>query len=460
MNIKTLTRLELKNFFGGRSVPAVFLCIALAAAYAVYQGGSVAERQREIVVETPQLQTEHTDKILELHAGKDLGDALYYHKFYTAKEPSSWAGFSVGQSDVNPFNVKVTMLTLEGQIYNSELNNPTNQLFGNFDLSFVIIFLFPLIIIAFTHNLISEEKETGTWNLLRSQPVSVRKIFWFRLGLRFFIVTLAAFLLIALGCFVLEADFDERFVSAIVITILYFAFWFGVSAFVISFAKGTTFNALTLLGVWIFLVLLAPALLSSLIATLFPVSESFDAAIKQREGYHEKWDRSKSATMDKFYEKYPQFINTVIPEDKFSWGWYYAMQETGDIDSAEATRKYAEKLAQRQAFTEKAAWFLPTVAAQLQFNKIAATDLESHLEYLEAVRNYHTQIRNFFYPHIFRDAKLSDVDLKTAPEFQFSKEPITHIFDKNALSVGFSVFLLVGLSFIVFSPFVGYRDDS
>lgn len=435
MNLKTFTKLELKNFLSGRSVLIVFLCVGLAVTYAIYQGENVAQKQSEIAGQTPQMQADHTERMLEVHAGKELADALYYHKFYTAHKPSNWAGFSVGQSDVNPYNIKVTLLTLEGQIYNSELGNPTNQLFGNFDLSFVIVFLFPLIIIAFSHNLISAEQESGTWSLLRSQPVSVWKIFWFRIGLRFLIVSLTAIVLISLGCAFLGAAFDGRFFYTILLTLVYFAFWFGVSAFVISFGKGTTFNALSLLGVWIFLVILAPALLSSVVATIFPVSESLETAIDQREGYHEKWDMPKAMTMDRFYKKYPQFKDIPIPEDKFTWGWYYAMQEMGDFESADATERYSQKLAQRKGFTEKVAWFLPTVNTQLQFNEIASTDLESHLEYLESVRQFHSNIRQTYYPHIFKDAKLSDIDLKKAPTHSFKNEVELNLFNLQFLSL-------------------------
>ncbi len=445
MNLKTITKLELKNFWNGHSVMVVFLCIGLAVTYAVYHGGKVVEKQRVIVAETPRMQSEHTDKMLEIHDGKDLGDVLYYHKFYTAHEPSNWSGFSVGQSDVNPRNIKVTMLTLEGQIYASELTNPTNQLFGNFDLSFVLVFLFPLIIIAFTHNLISQEQESGTWDLLRSQPVSVWKIFWFRLGLRFLVVSFAAILFISLGCALLGATFDERYLYAVIITVVYFAFWFSVSAFVISFGKGTTFNALSLLGVWIFLVLLAPALLSSVVATLYPVSESLETTIEQREGYHEKWDQPKAATMEQFYKKYPQFKDIPIPEDKFSWGWYYAMQEMGDIESSAATDRYDKKLTQRQKFTEKIAWFLPTVNTQLKFNEIAATDLESHLKYLKSVRAYHAGIRRTYYSHIFKNAKLSDVDLKLIPKFEYKNNVNVEVLTGELMAIILSTLLFICL---------------
>ena len=40
---------------------------------------------------------------------------------------------------------------------------------GNLDLGFVIIYLFPLVLIAMTFNLYSEEKELGTWRILAAQ---------------------------------------------------------------------------------------------------------------------------------------------------------------------------------------------------------------------------------------------------------------------------------------------------
>lgn len=443
MNFRNLIRLELKNFVGGRTVPAVFLCIGLAAIYGIFQGAGIVGKQREIIREIPALQAQHIEKLLEIHEGKDLGDILYYLTFSTINEPSSWAGFSVGQSDVNPFNVKVRMLALEGQIYDSEISNPTNLLFGNFDLSFIIVFLFPLLIIAFMHNLISAEQEGGTWSLLRSQPVSMLKILTLRIGLRFTVIFGAALLMIIFGCLFLHADFDSRFFSAVLLTFAYFAFWFGVSVFVISFGRGSLFNALSLLGAWIFLVILAPALLSSIVATIFPISESLETTIRQREGYHEKWDKPKAETMSEFYEKYPEYKAFPVSEDKFSWGWYYAMQNAGDVDASDSSARYAEALAQRNEFTEKVLQVLPAVNTQMQFNKIAATDLENHLEYLDSVRDFHEEIRTTYYPHIFLNAKISDVDLQNHPKHIFKNGSSEDPFSDEVFAVFFAGLLFI-----------------
>ena len=443
MNSATFLKLELKNFLSGKAVIAAVLFILLAGIYGIFHGKTVIDKQSEIIAQIPQFQAEHLKKQLELNKD-DLGNALYFTQHSTIDEPSSWAAFSIGQRDVNPFNVKVTMLTLEGQLYDSEMSNPKNLLYGNFDLAFVIVFLFPLLIISFCHNLISAEQESGIWNLLRSQPVSVGKIIGWRLLIRFVTVLLMAFGLIAAGCFYLESAFDIRFIYALLITFIYLGFWFTLAAFVISLQKSSTFNALSLLGVWIFLTILAPALLNLAISTALPVSESFELTVKQREGYHQKWDQKKSETMQKFYAEYPQYKDVPIPEDKFSWGWYYAAQLMGDLESSNATANYMKKLELRDYWTNKFSLLLPTVNTQMAFNRLSQNDLQSHLDYLESVRQFHTKVREHFYPFIFRNAKVAEVDWKSLPQHQFDNESRSVNFPAPVLGIAaISLMLLI-----------------
>jgi len=79
---------------------------------------------------------------------------------------------SLGQRDLQPFNLKVRLLALQGQLYDSDVTNPLLAAFGSFDLAFVIVFIVPLFVIALTHNVWSAERELGTWSLIQSQPAS------------------------------------------------------------------------------------------------------------------------------------------------------------------------------------------------------------------------------------------------------------------------------------------------
>lgn len=450
MNTKKILKLEIKNFLSGRAVIAAALFFLLGSAYAIFHGASVIDSQREVIAEIPASEAEHVAKQIELNRA-DLGNLLYYLQKSAVHEPASWAWFSVGQRDVNPFQVKVKMLTLEGQIYDSEISNPMNLLYGNFDLSFVIVFLLPLLIIALCHNLVSAEQESGIWNLLRSQPVSLTRVVAWRLAIRFVFVFLLVAGALAAGCIVMRGAFDVRYFYALTIAVFYLAFWFALAAFVASLQKSSVFNALSLLGVWIFLTILAPALLNLVVSTSLPVSESFEVTVRQREGYHNQWDQAKRETMRRFYEIYPEYRSVPISEDQFSWGWYYAMNLMGDLDSANSTAQYIEKLRKRDQLTNRAALFLPAVNTQLAFNRLTGNDLETHLEFLDSVRRFHKSIREYFYPYIFREAKVEDVDWQKVPG---------HAFDNETLPVRFSVEICAVFAFAVIFGALARRNFS
>lgn len=415
----------------------------------MFYGEDVIDKQRKVISDLPQIQAAHVRQNLAAHPAFGLGDVLYYLELQTAHTPSAWAGFALGQRDVNSYNVKVRMLTLEGQLYDAELNNPMTLLFGNLDVAFVIVLLFPLIIIAFTYNVLSAEQETGIWNLIRSQPFSTVKILCLKFFVRFMAITLTAGALLAASCFYLRVNFDWRILAVAEVIFVYLLFWFAVSLLVVSFGRSSNFNALALLGVWIFLIILAPAVANIVLSTALPVPEALKTTVEQREGYHEKWDQPKIATMNRFYERYPEYSQFPIPPDKFSWGWYYAMNEMGDEDSAASSQKLIEKLRARELWTKRIAVFLPSVNAQIGLNRIAETDLDSHIAYLEWVRIYHERIRRYFYPYIFRESPIEVVPWQSLPaelpNYLYAREPTQNFLSKEIVSL----FLLTVLIYAV-----------
>ena len=90
---------------------------------------------------------------------KEMGSLMYYLRFGLENEVPNLAGLSIGQRDIFPVVQLVSIRNLEEQRYATDLMNPLYQLLGNMDFSFVLIYFFPLVIISFGFNLISEEKE-------------------------------------------------------------------------------------------------------------------------------------------------------------------------------------------------------------------------------------------------------------------------------------------------------------
>ncbi|HRG08845.1 MAG TPA: ABC transporter permease subunit, partial [Cyclobacteriaceae bacterium] len=107
-----------------------------------------------------------------------------------AMDAQPLALISTGQSDLYTHTVKPKLYGEANALGFSELSNPVQLMFGSFDLAFVCIYLLPLLVLAFSYNLLSADKESGVLRLTISQPISLYKWLFGKLVVRF--VVLAA----------------------------------------------------------------------------------------------------------------------------------------------------------------------------------------------------------------------------------------------------------------------------
>ncbi|MFC1222893.1 DUF3526 domain-containing protein [Pedobacter sp. BG31] len=440
---KNRYQLEFKLFFRSSSSWIGIFVLLITGFAGLYFGKTFIARQEAVIEKAAILQKKNTLKNIG-HFGDDIGLLFFHNKFTLANSPDNWAAFANGQRDINPYLISVTMLGLEGQLYDTDINNPVSLLLGNMDLSFVFIFLFPLVIIAFTYNLLSEQKESGIWSLLRAQTNQSFQVIWQKFLVRVAVIFSVALLLLLAAMFYLALPQDVTFLSVTVLILLYLSFWFAVSFFFISLGKSSNFNASALIAMWVLLCIVIPASFNLFLTRKYPVPEALQNVINQREGYHEKWDMAKDVTMKPFFKHYPQLKKYPFPEKKtFSWYWYYAMQQMGD-DQALASRLAIEKkLASRQDFTDIFAFFLPTIQTQLGLNKMAGSDLATHLEFQQAVRKYHEQIRLHFYPAIFLNRDVNDTYIKNYKLEKYNRQQIPHVWI-NMLSVSLLTMVMIG----------------
>lgn len=442
----TLLRLELVELFRGRAVPGGLLVVLLVAVFGIAHGDRVIDRQRTVIASSPTLQKEHQQAILQHQpASGNAGDQLYYLFFHTAHEPSTWAPFSLGQRDVQAFNLKIRILALHGQLYDADLGNPLLSAFGNFDAAFVLVFVAPLIVIALTYDLWSREQEAGTWDLIRAQPIAGLRVLTLKLGLRITLVTAMLLVLLGLAVALQNLPADGTLVLVAGLTIGYVVFWAGLSLVIAGLGRSSDFNLIALVGLWVVLAVLGPALVNVIASTRFPLPEGLELTVTQRQGYHSSWDRPLRETMTRFYERYPEWAAVPIPEDTYSNGWYYAMQQRGDEEAAPAAAAYFATLEQRHAWIGRAAAFLPPAAFQAALNGIARTDLESHLEYLRSVAEYHEQLKRYFFPVIFHESTISDVDWDAAPVHTFlARQPDSLWWFSGVTLAAAAILLIIG----------------
>lgn len=437
--------LILKQFIRSRAILVTLILILTMGVISIFIGRQYLIKEEQNIEEVTRQQAEHIQRNVQYYED-NIGGLLYYLRFAFINKPDRLSALSIGQRDINPGVQSVTIRNLEAQKYDTDLSNPANLLSGNLDLGFVIIYLFPLVIIAVTYNLLSEEKEGGTWRMVAVQSKSPWRFLLLKMSSRAIVIYGTLLVLLLIAILVLTLPFNSSLFAFFLLSVLYLLFWFALSFAVVSFQKNSSFNALMLLSIWVVLAIVLPAAANNYVAVKYPVPEALSTIIKQRDGYHQKWDVDRKVTMEKFYEHYPQFRKYGVPGGEFSYTWYYAMQQMGDDESIEDSKAMREKILQRESLSRKLSMAIPTMHTQLLFNDLASTGLQNHIRFLDQTTAFHEKMRLYFYPRIFENAPVKNENWNS-----FQPEYAVHPHVIPLVSLALPLLLLTGaLSVLAF----------
>jgi ABC-2 type transport system permease protein len=401
-----MTRLAFKNFIRSGGVRVGLALLLTAGVVSLFIGRQFLNRQAQAIADVRAYQQTDFARNIAIHKD-ELGLLLYYLKFSLVNQSSSLSGLSLGQRDVNPSIQSLTIRALESQRYDAELTNPANLLLGNLDFSFVLIYLFPLLLIACCYNLISDERESGTWKLIVVQQPKVMSVIYRLYAIRVGVILGVLLALFVLAVPLLHLLFDGALAAFVGMSVLYVLFWAAVCFWVTSLRKRSSVNALLLVTSWLGLIVLVPTLLNTYIVTRYPTPEALETTLMARKGYHEKWDTDKQQTMQAFFGRYPQFRSIPPPKLAFDWPWYYAMQQLGDDEAATAANALRQKVARRETVSRQSARFIPSLHTQLYLNELAQSGLGNQLRFQEATGRFHEGLRLHFYQTLFTDTPVS-----------------------------------------------------
>ncbi len=372
------------------------------------------ERQRELLL----LQDEETDALAGwIDKSGDAGYAAYYTFHPTWNEPSKLAFAALGLRDVAPQTLRIRALGLEAQLYENESFNPELAVAGRFDLAFVVIYLLPLVLIALLHDLVSRERETGRLPLLATLSASVGTLWITRALVRVTFAALALLVPFLVGA-LLEGAASVLVASFSAVVLAYLFFWAALVGGVGLIHWTPATHAAVLVALWATLTLALPAAAQAVIARKVPVSQGVELTLAHRELVNAAWDQPKEATMQPFLATHPEWQGTSPVTGRFHWKWYYAFHQVADQRVSEAAREYRDGLMTRQTLTEKAAWWLPTIGAQVLLHRLARTDLPAQLAYEDAIRRFHAELRRFYYPYFFEERPFRIADFELAPSFE------------------------------------------
>lgn len=411
---------ELRQIAHSRlAVGAVLLLLALSA-LSVHTGlRAVAQQQaalERIAASHARDRAAIAARQLAADGRAEAGSVGYYLPHLTVNPPAPLAFAAFGQRDLQPAALRVRLLGLHAQLYESEAINPELALPGRFDFAFVLVYLVPLFVIALMHDLVSGEREAGRLRLLAALPAGAADTWRRRVGLRLALVWLAALLPVLAGCLLAGAGLSGFALVALVAT-LYLGFWFGLAARVAARARSSAGSAALLLACLVGLTMILPTLADAAIARLSPVSKGVELALAQRQAVHEGWDLPKPVTFGKFFRTHPEWKDTAPVTGRFHWKWYYAMHQAGDDAVAADVARYRASMQAREDWTARVGLLLASVNVQVLLHRLADTDLAAQLAYHERIGAYHARLRRFFYPYLFEERPFTRADLERLPAY-------------------------------------------
>ncbi len=419
---------EWKQLLRNRTLTILLLIFLGSGMYAIYFGKFEIDKQRKRIANVQELERSKMDSLIYwatldtvkvgnkekyLKAVSPTGVGRNKHfTYYLTNNASPMAGLCLGQRDLFPAYYGINVSDLSRQVNVGELENPMKLLTGNFDLSYVMVFLLPLLLIAFFYNIYTSERENGTLPLIKSQAVSVNKVLFSRGFLRFIIIFAISILLLVLGSVIQDIPFSENrtlFFKWLYIIFWYTLFWTALMIGIIALKRDSALSAMLGLGVWLVLTLITPALVNLFVSSREPLPKRAEITHAIRELNGKNWGSPKSFVLNEFYRENPQYSqNDTTNFNK----WYYAGFVLLDKKANAMKLKLEEKVNKRNALAQQWEWLTPAAMAHESLSRLCDTDRKSHLDFVRDVRGYHERLKSVYYPKIFEEAQFTLKDLE------------------------------------------------
>lgn len=448
-----------------KTLLAVALLLAAMVGYSLYNGVSWVNFQKQTLAQAAEEESERLTKLkqnlADIEAGRAEPKGFQDPRSagaiggttaapYLAMPPAPLAALAIGQSDLYPYYFKLNLRSKQAILANDEIENPSNLLAGRFDLAFVMIFLFPLLILALGYNLISAEREQGTLVLALSQPLALRELVTGKILLR------GAVLLGFLGLFTLggallsgvdlsSGDSWTRLALWLAMMTLYTSFWFGLAVWVNTYRGSSATNALTLAGGWLAFVLVLPSLANLIATSLYPVPSRVEMVQAMRSAGKEAQSKG-SVLLAKYMEDHPE----LAPQDGNAGAAdfasvSYAVQMEVDKQVQPILDRFDRQVSQQQNFVDSFRFLSPAILVQGALNDIAGTSLGRYQHFTGLVNAFFDRWQGYFLPKVFAKTKLSSAQVSEFPRYEWTEESTGNVVSR----VGIALLGLLGLNALV-----------
>jgi ABC-2 type transport system permease protein len=475
--VKILFKHELKILSRNRVLFSLCVLIVCMLVSALWIGSSMLHKQEQTITKIEETEKESRDSLKTrikrieanhmLYPGFIWDDPTFAYNTarnegpgFAVKKPFALQALSIGQSDVQPFYYKVYINKKQYLTFESEIENSFLQFLGNFDFSFVVIYLFPLLIIVFSYNILSSEKEQGTWVLLKTSNQSIAQMMSCRIGIRYLLFTGFFWLIVTPVLIILIGSsflFTANWLWIVAEVSLYFAFWFAVALLVNSFSMTSNVNAMVLIFIWLCTGIIVPNLLQIALSKVYPIPSRIDMLTAERDAINTYFEKDGQDLTKEVFSSPRALIrqaSVVTPGMVYGYGVIvYKSQEIKDQATAVAEDKLYGQIRRQQEAIRRFQLLSPALMMQEGLSALAGSHWQQFNQFSQDTDRFRKKTQEFYYPKMADENTYRTFSIADAEAIPGFKARDYHDFSWLNLKQSF----LIYLGLVILLSGIGYR---
>ncbi|TXI80650.1 MAG: DUF3526 domain-containing protein [Flavobacteriales bacterium] len=449
-----------------RRDPAVWLVLALllaAIVQALVSGRAVVEaRERAVAVMQDAEAKQRAELVTQIEA-IESGRIAAPDRFYrdprnafavsnrigptAALPPVPLALVAAGAGEAFPPAVRLRAGSKDSFLFTEEINNPAHLSAGTFDLVFVLVFVLPLCLLALTYNLVSGEREQGTFSLNAASPASLATVFGGKLlvrgGLPVGVTLVAVNAGIALATYSSHALPLVSLIWLSLLVVAYASFWLALAAFVNALRRDSALNALTLVGAWLVFVLLIPAFSTALSEATYPAPPRAEVILASRSAAIDA-ERDRAAEEARYRDEYGETAaKTAGKVDERTRMLQRIAVQTIATERADAVlARHDARVDEQARLAARLAFLSPAMLAEAAMIDLSGNGRARYRQFEAALDTFHREWRDFFIAErAARSLPLTRADYDRLPRFSVREKAPESLLPATAAVV----FLLAAL---------------
>ncbi|MBX2921904.1 MAG: hypothetical protein KF746_06915 [Chitinophagaceae bacterium] len=430
MMLITIFKYEIKQLLRSKGMIATVFIFSAIGIFALLQGKSVYDFQQTSIEKTLQSAAKNESRVKSIfdtlqNKGKrtdsDIGAPYVLEwnlKAVQAKNISPLAVLSTGQNDIY---TPLLSAHFNDPYFNNqyaEFKNPEELFAGNLDSSFFILFILPLLLLSFTYDIQSAEKENAVTPLLKVQATtSLTAITNMRLLFRWLVALLPLLVVCLLSYIVLSALPGFSAVSFLqwwTIGLLYTMFWLLIIAVIQRFQFSSLINAIILAGLWVLLLIAIPGLSNAWFSYKYPPVDK-TVFSDYRDIDFKGYDIPFAEHEKMVFAQYPQWKNSIQLHDT---NYFKSFSNTLQALSKEkqihhASMKNSELLLQAEINNF---WINPVGGVMRSFTTISQSTLANQQAFEEAIINVRERKARYLYENYLTKPHFTKSDFEGMPK--------------------------------------------